>query len=375
MNWILLAFIGLYVLQMLVFAIGFFRLKAFKTSEKAANTSFTIVVPFRNEAENLNALMQTILQLDYPKHLMVVIFVNDASDDASVEIIEDFIAKNNCKNWQVLENRRISGSPKKDAISLAISKAKGNWIFTTDADCVLPEKILKNLDAYIQSNSVKMLAGSVLAVSDKNNWISNYQQLESLTLAGVTMGAFGNGQPIMCNGAHLAYQKSAFEAVNGFEGNNHIASGDDLFLMEKIQLAFPGNVHFLKSKNHIVLTKTENSFQKMLAQRVRWAAKATGYKNRFSQLTGLLVFLANASVVLCYITLLLFGFELVFLMLILMKWLVDEVFLYVVNSFFKKEIPWFHLRIIAILYPIITIIISAKAIFGTYQWKGREFKK
>ena len=38
---------------------------------------------------------------------------------------------------------------------------------------------------------------------------------------------------MLCNGANLAYKKSIFRELNGFEGNSHISSGDDIFLMEK----------------------------------------------------------------------------------------------------------------------------------------------
>lgn len=375
MEWFMVISIGIYVFMMGIFAFGFLRLKSFKTITRPLQTSFTVVIPFRNESENLEALMQSVLKIDYPKNLVEVFFVNDASEDDSVKRIADFIAKNKCIKWKVLENQRVSGSPKKDAITLAIAQSKNDWIFTTDADCVLPKLILKNLDDCIHTTGAIMIAGPVLAVSNENSFIGSYQQLESLTLAGVTMGAFGIFQPIMCNGANLAYEKNAFLEVNGFDGNTDFAGGDDLFLLEKMTKSFPGKVHFIKSLNQLVFTKTEDSFRKMLEQRVRWAAKASGYKNVFSKLTGLVVLVANLCIVLCYFALVIFGFEMIFLMLILFKWLADEFFLYVTNSFFKREIPWLHLRGMAFLYPVFTIYISLKAIFGTFNWKGREFKK
>ena len=52
----------------------------------------------------------------------------------------------------------------------------------------------------------------------------------------------------MCNGANIAYTKKIFEEVNGFKGNEHIASGDDEFLMHKIFEKYPDKVLFLKKK-------------------------------------------------------------------------------------------------------------------------------
>lgn len=375
MIWFLLISIGLYVVLMGMFGIGFFRLKTFTAQKGKSKTSFTLVIPFRNEEDNLSTLMKSLFALNYPEKFIEIIFVNDASEDTSVAAIQEYILKNKPVNWRVLKNERKSGSPKKDAITLAVSKATHDWIFTTDADCTLPENLLKNLDAFIQNNSSKLIAGPVLATPENRFFISQYQFLESLTLAGVTMGAFGMGRPVMCNGAHLAYEKSAFEAVNGFEGNDHIASGDDLFLLEKMQAAFPGEVYFLKHKEQIVYTKTEPNWSAVVQQRVRWAAKTTGYKSVFSKFTGIVVLVANVSLLIAFWMLFHSENGLFFLMLILFKWGVDEIFVYQVNVFFKREVNWLYLRLMAFLYPVLTLYIAFKALLGNYNWKGRTFKK
>ncbi|MEX2380402.1 MAG: glycosyltransferase family 2 protein, partial [Vicingaceae bacterium] len=221
----------------------------------------------------------------------------------------------------------------------------------------------------------KLFVGPVLAVPENRFFISHYQFLESMTLAGVTMGGFGMGKPVMCNGAHLAYEKAAFEAVHGFEGNDHIASGDDLFLLEKMQKAFPGEVHFLKNNTQVVYTKTEQNWSAVVNQRVRWAAKTSVYKSVFSKFIGIVVLAANVSLIIAFYLLFQSENGLFFLMLILLKWGVDELFVYQVNAFFKREIHWLYLRLMAFLYPVVMVYIAMRALFGNYQWKGRTFKK
>jgi hypothetical protein len=61
----------------------------------------------------------------------------------------------------------------------------------------------------------------------------------------------------MCNGANFAYTKSLFEDLSGFDGNNTIASGDDVFYKKAIA-KYPEKVHYLKSKNTIVTTQPLN---------------------------------------------------------------------------------------------------------------------
>lgn len=375
MIWFLIISIGLYAVLMGLFGIGFLRLKTFVPQKVKSTTGFTLIVPFRNEAENLPALMQSISKLNYPENLIEVLFVNDASEDTSVVVIQEFVLKRKPAGWSILYNERKTGSPKKDAITLAVSKAKHDWIFTTDADCVLPEKLLNNLDAFIKNNSSKLIAGPVLALPKNRFFINHYQFLESLTLTGVTMGGFGIRMPLMCNGANLAYEKSAFESVKGFEGNDHIASGDDLFLLEKMQAAFPSQVHFLKNKAQVVYTKTESNWAAVVWQRVRWASKTSGYKSLFSKFTAVVVFAANVSLLIAFFMLFKSESGVFFLMLILLKWGVDEVFVDQVNTFFKREVNWLYLRLMAFLYPVLAIYIAVRALFGNYNWKGRTFKK
>jgi hypothetical protein len=60
----------------------------------------------------------------------------------------------------------------------------------------------------------------------------HFQQLDLVSLQGATIGSFGIGKGFMCNGANLAYKKSLFQELNGFR-NDTIASGDDVFLLQK----------------------------------------------------------------------------------------------------------------------------------------------
>jgi hypothetical protein len=69
--------------------------------------------------------------------------------------------------------------------------------------------------------------------------LDHFQQLDLTSLQGATIGSFGLNKAFMCNGANFAYTKSLFEKLNGFDGNNKIASGDDVFLLQKAVEKFP----------------------------------------------------------------------------------------------------------------------------------------
>src|SRR5690606_15317055 len=189
--------------------LGCFKIKWFCLDNPKVQTSFTVVVPFRNERENLLILLNSFSKLDYPKDLFEVILVNDSSN-------EKFQLSNFDFKVLVLENQRISDSPKKDAINTAIQKASFEWILTTDADCEVPEKWLWVLDNFIQKNlKAKMICGLVFT-KNNSHFLSRFQLLDFMSLQSATIGTFGIRKPFMCNGANFAYQKSFFKDLQGF---------------------------------------------------------------------------------------------------------------------------------------------------------------
>ncbi|WP_304142689.1 glycosyltransferase [Mesoflavibacter zeaxanthinifaciens] len=221
----------LYLLLIGKFAFAIDKVSEFKLENIPAKTKFTVVIPFRNEAENLPTLFKSISKLNYQTSLFEIILVNDDSEDLSKDIVTKFIS-NSALDITLIENERQSNSPKKDAISSAIKISKYDWIITTDADCVLPKYWLDSFDTFIQQNDAKMVVGPV-TYHQVNGFLKHFQLLDFLSLTGSTIAGFGIGKPFLCNGANLAYKASFFNSMNGFEGNDTIASGDDIFLMEK----------------------------------------------------------------------------------------------------------------------------------------------
>ncbi len=82
-----------------------------------------------------------------------------------------------------------------------------------------------------------------------------FNQLDFLTLQGITAASVYKRFHSMCNGANLAYERSAFYEVNGFNNIDNIASGDDMLLMHKIFKQYPDKVFYLKNRHAIVTTE------------------------------------------------------------------------------------------------------------------------
>lgn len=328
-------------------------------------TSFSIVVPFRNEAENLPILLESLEKLNYPKELFEVILVDDESEDSWMLDVA---------RWkfsaEVIKNQRKSNSPKKDAIETAIQLAKYDWIVTTDADCEVPENWLSIFDSKIQEENAKMCVGSV-AYKSESGFLHDFQNNDFLSLQGVTAGSFGIGKPFMCNGANFAYEKTFFKTLNGFEGNNTLASGDDVFLLQKALKITPEKIAYLGNWN-VVFTKSCDSWKTLTNQRVRWASKTTAYNNWYPKILGMLVFLTNLSSILVLI-LPFYQFNLWQLTAYfwVMKFGIDFLFLKFSSVYFK--IPFQNFFGSFLIYPFFTVFVVGKALFGKFEWKERKF--
>ena len=354
-----------YCLAVIVLIYGFTRVNTIDYIGLTPKTKFSIIVPFRNEAKNLPVLLDSLSKLNYPTEFFEVILVDDFSK-------EKFKVQSLKYKVSVINNTRVSNSPKKDAIVTAMKIVNTDWIITTDADCVAKKNWLLSLDNYIQLHDVSMIAGAV-TYDCNNSFLHQFQQLDLASLQGATIGSFGIKKGFMCNGANFAYTKSFFQELNGFEGNDGIASGDDVFLLQKAILQFPEKVHYLKSKYNIVVTKPLNDWKSLFYQRVRWASKTNSYQIQFGKGLGLLVFMGNLSLILGYVLLVFSIFSFFNILLFFsMKLAVDTVLIYKTNHFLNKS-KIRHLIVSSFLYPFFCVIVALYSLIGKYEWKGRKF--
>ena len=339
---------------------------------------FSIVIPYRNEAENLPVLFDSLLNLKYPKELFEIILVNDASEDASEEVCIEFRNVNPDLDINILNSHGISGSPKKDAIHSAIKASKYEYILTTDADCKVPEKWLLQFGFYIEGTKARMVAGPVGIDSvekGKTDFLKIFQEIDFLSLQGATIGGFGVDIPFLCNGANLCYEKESFRQVGGFFGNDTIASGDDIFLLEKFQKAGL-KIKFLRNPGAIVTTAPQPGLSILISQRIRWAAKTSAYKNSFSKAVGIIVFLMNLLLFLGFIAVVSGVFpQKAFLMFFLVKFNVDFLLIYKTSIFFRREKLMKNYFWCSFLYPVFSSYVGLLSLFRGYSWKGRKFKK
>ena len=356
----------------------FLKVKPFSPSPKILpSTSFTIIIPARNEEDQIYNCLQSVLAQNYPHHLFEVIVADDYSTDNTAGIIQSLQKQHSNLHLlqleKILPDRQLN-SYKKKAIELGIEQAHGDWIVTTDADCTVTKNWLLNLDSFIQKNNSVFVAAPVKFIN-RGSFISIFQCLDFISLQGITAASVYHGFHTMCNGANLAYSKKVFYEVNGFKGIDNIASGDDMLLMHKIYVRFQKQVHFLFSQESIVKTLPMETWKDFINQRIRWASKADKFEDKRIFSVLVFIYLFNLSFfIIPFAAIWYKNIAYYWLATIAAKTLIDMRFMVPAARFFKEEklLWWFPLM--QPFHIIYTIVAGWLGRFGKYTWKGRVVK-
>lgn len=337
-------------------------------------TRISVIIPVRNEAENILNLLEDLNDQTYPFENFEVIVANDSSTDSTAELVKDFQKKAHFK--LILNNLSAdkSLSPKKRAITESLKIATGELIMTTDGDCRSGKNWILAVQQYFLEKQAKLISSPVTFHSRKGLW-SNLQIIEFSSLIGSGACAMFMKKPNMCNGANLAYTREAFFEVGGFSGFEHLASGDDEFLMHKIAGQFPEKVFFLKNQDAIVETNAQETLHDFYNQRKRWASKWKFYERMNVKALAIFVFLANFCWILTVPGLISGSLSLSdFISLTVIKFSAEMIILSLFLSFLRKSALIWLVPVVQVIYPFYVSFFGLLAQGKGYEWKGRKLQ-
>lgn len=366
----------LYLLTIFLIMQEWLRMKEWTTPLSfQATTPVSIIIPARNEEKNIGRLLLSISQQNYPKELLQIIVIDDHSEDNTVRIAQNF------SDVEILHlsdfiHSSSTQSFKKAAIEIAVGQATGSVIIQTDADCWVGKNWLANIVSFYQEQKAKMIAAPV-NFAEENSLFERFQSLDFMGMMGVTGAGLHSKFMKMCNGANLAYSKTAFQEVGGLKGKTDLASGDDMFLMHKIAEHYPNDIHFLKSNTATVFTHGKSTLRSFYHQRLRWATKNSSYDDYNVTFVNIIVFFTCILLLISFVLIPFYPLyaTISFVTILLGKSGADFFFLRKMAHFFNRKelikafIPaqFFHIGYI--------FIIGIAAIFSSkYEWKGRKVR-
>ena len=133
----------------------------------------SIIVPTYNRIDSLIETINSIEQNDYPRKKFEIIIVDDCStDDTKKKIKKISKAYGNIK---YLKTEKNSGPAA--ARNLGIKHSKGEYIFFTDDDCIVPKNWIKSYLKIFKNNpSVGGIGGMLMPKS--HNFFSKIEKIK-----------------------------------------------------------------------------------------------------------------------------------------------------------------------------------------------------
>ena len=365
-----------YVLLMIIYSYCFRRLSPFLPSPAPAepNIFFSVLIPARNETESIAKSIDAVFGNTYPPDRFEVLVIDDFSeDDTPLQVIG---LQKKYRNLRLIQLKDYPAGTtitlyKKQAIETGIRESRGTWIVTTDADAHVPSTWLSTLHAYIQQHDPVFIASPVIFHAGKSI-LSVFQEIDFMTMQGITAASVSAGFHSMCNGANLAYRKDCFYKVGGFSGNEHLATGDDMLLMHKMKKTYPNKMGYIFSREAIVSTDAQKSWREFFQQRIRWASKADSYGEPVIFGVLLWVWVMN-TLLLAGLLLSLFEHNLVipWLIIIAVKTMIELFFLLPVATFFKRKSLLIYFPFLQPVHLLYIVLSGWLGKFGSYEWKNR----
>jgi glycosyltransferase involved in cell wall biosynthesis len=361
MLWILIIPVLPYFFLLLFICRNLISIRVYRNNFKPGLKA-SVVVACKNEEKNLPLILGDLYSQDYPPELFEVIIVDDNSTDTTFEIASEY------KQFKSLKVIRNNGKGKKSAIRTGIEAADNEIIMTTDADCRLRKDWIRNIATFYEENKPDLLIGPVM-LEDKPGFFNKFQELEFLSLQGITAGTAAAGNPVMCNGANLSFTKKTYYK-HSHNLHDEIASGDDIFFLQSLKKDTGVKIMWLNVEDSTVITDPAKSAGSFIRQRARWISKAKAYDDSYTTLLAIVTFVTILDMICLFIAGIFSpSFLVLFAILISIKSIPDLIILVVTARRYGNPGLLFWFLPAQIVYPFYVVAVTVFAITGKSKWK------
>ncbi len=237
----------------------------------------SILISARNEAVGIRETLDSVLAQDYRGEWDVWV-ADDRSDDETPAILAEYAAKNPRLHVLTIKEIPEGVSPKKHALSLLIEACEGEILCLTDADCLVKPTWVTGIVAEFEPG-IELVAGHsyIPTIPGKSSVLICMQAVETLIYRVAGTAGLAMRLPLTSTGNNLAYRKSFFKSVHGFDNVIKIQSGDDDLLMQKLAADRPWAMRYCIAESTFVTTNGKETLKELWEQRKRWASKTIYY--------------------------------------------------------------------------------------------------
>ncbi len=349
-----------YALFIIFIVSGLFKHKVTKILSSENLPIVSVVIAARNEEKGLPYLIHDLVNQEYPLGKLEIIFINDRSTDFTENILKEA-----SENYSFIKNIKIEVkseemTPKKHALTRGIELAKGEVIISTDADCRVGKLWVSSMTYDVIKNDSISIGFS--SIKDQT-FFDQYQKIDFLGIITANAGAGGWDQYWSGTGQNLAYYKSDFRKINGFEPVKEKISGDDMYLVQSISKIKTGSINI--DPNSFVKTEPMKNVKDFLNQRTRWSSNA---KLNVKKSPYFFSFLAN-SLLINIIIFFSFLFSANWFSIFLIKFIFDGLVIFLGSKLFNLKVSFAPYLVWAFLQPFYIPFIAFMGLREKFTWK------
>ncbi len=328
----------------------------------ATSQDVAILVPFRDEKENLKELLESLSRLTYSKSNLRIIFGNDESTDGSEKIIKEYIKENAGCTLIELKGYESKQRAKARVLEKMISEVSANFYFIIDADVRIHKNSIQSMLNYMTPKTGLVSGITIPSIKgfwsryDSFDWFWNLVLLKSNNQFGNAATALGN---------NMLMSREAYDKIGGFENMSFSLTED--FALNKAFVGAGYKPKFAWGLESHAHTEPVSGFKEMINQRRRWLVG-------ISQVTLFLRFLILLFVI---------EFPIIVVAIVLNFGLWPIVFLWLVLKFKvvllrSGRIGEFKMLLYLPLYQVLVSLVSGALFFFSLKnknitWKDRGY--
>jgi cellulose synthase/poly-beta-1,6-N-acetylglucosamine synthase-like glycosyltransferase len=347
----------LYVRWMIGLIGGWRRGRLLRIPKGKGDVLVSVVVCFHDEENRLAPLLEALKQQIYKQ--VEFVLVDDHSTDATYELLCNFAAEHS--NTTVLRSQQRG---KKHALRQGISRAAGELILTTDADCRPGSRWVSGMVNCFLATGADLLIGAV-RLTTASSFIEKLEQLEFATLVASGMAGAAVDRPFMANGANLAFRRSIFTELSPMLNDAEL-SGDDVFLLHAVKRN-KGKIVPVFELDAMVETVGAGSWTAFFRQRRRWASKTPSYRDADILKTQALISGMNLLFILWM--LIPGGAWPVIALAVSVKLIADSIFIRQFQTFFNAPVTPQLIAVLFTAYPIYVVVVGVSALITNRRTK------
>ena len=237
----------------------------------------SVLISARNESAGIRATLDSVLAQDYSGEWDVWV-ADDRSDDDTPQILAEYAKRNPRLHVLIIREIPEGVSPKKHALSQLIDACDGEILCLTDADCIVKPTWVAGIVREFEPG-IELVAGHsyIPTFPGKSSVLICMQAVETLIYRVAGTAGLAMHLPLTSTGNNLAYRKSFFKSVHGFDNVIKIQSGDDDLLMQKLAADRPWAMRYCIAESTFVTTNGKETLKELWEQRKRWASKTIYY--------------------------------------------------------------------------------------------------